>query len=73
MKGQQLRMRCGLLGLAIVLGGCVYSVESVIKESSARFDVRLLGNWKEVGSSERAARTRNVAPAPRAHADSSTQ
>ena len=60
MKGQQLRMRCGLLALAIVLGGCVYSVESVITESRTTFDVRLLGNWQEVGSSEHAVVTRSA-------------
>ena len=42
MNGRHLRVRTGLLGLAIVLGGCVYSVESLITESSAMFDARLL-------------------------------
>jgi hypothetical protein len=42
MTGRDLQMRCGLPGLAIVLGGCVYAVESVITESSATFDLRLL-------------------------------
>src|SRR5215204_1683791 len=60
MTGRHLRMQCGLLGLAIALGGCVYSVESVITESSATFGGRLLGDWKEVDSSERAVVTRSA-------------
>ena len=59
MTGQHLQVRCGLLGLAIVLGGCVYSVESVVTESRAAFDARLLDDWKEVGSSEHAVVTRS--------------
>jgi len=60
MTGRHLRMRCGLLGLAMALGGCVYSVESVITESSATFDARLLGDWKEMGGSEHAVVTRSA-------------
>ena len=60
MIGRRLEVRCGLLGLAIALGGCVYSVESVITESSGTFDPRLLGDWKEVGSSDRAVVTRSA-------------
>jgi hypothetical protein len=60
MTGRHLRMRCGLLGLAIVLGGCVYSVESVITDSGATFDQRLLGAWEEVGGSDRAVVTRSA-------------
>ena len=59
MTGRHLRMRCGLLGLAIVLSGCVYSVEPVITESGATFDARLLGAWEEVGGSDRAVVTRS--------------
>ena len=60
MTGRHLQVRCGLLGLAILLGGCVYSVESVITDSSAAFDARLLGDWKEVGGSEHAVVTRSA-------------
>jgi len=60
MTGRHLRMRCGLLGLAIALGGCVYSVESVITESGATFDPRLLDAWEEVGGSDRAVVTRSA-------------
>lgn len=60
MTGRHLLVRCGLLGLAIALGGCVYSVESVITDPSATFDPRLLGAWKEVGSSDRAVVTRSA-------------
>ena len=60
MLGRQLRMRCGLLGLTIALGGCVYSVESVITESGATFDPRLLGAWEEVNGSDRAVVTRSA-------------
>jgi len=60
MNGRRVRMQCGLLGLAIALGGCVYSVESVITESSVTFDPRLLGAWEEVGGSERAVVTRSA-------------
>src|SRR5829696_2336722 len=60
MTGRHLRMQCGLLGLAIALGGCVYSVESVITESSVTFDPRLLGAWEEVGGSDRAVVSRSA-------------
>jgi hypothetical protein len=60
MTARHLQLRCALLALAIVLGGCVYSVESVITESSAAFDARLLGDWKDVGSSEHAVVTRSI-------------
>jgi hypothetical protein len=60
MTGRHLQVRCGLLGLAILLGGCVYSVESLITDSSAAFDARLLGDWKEVGGSEHAVVTRSA-------------
>ena len=57
MTGRHLTVRCGLLGLAMALGGCVYSVESVITESGATFDARLLGAWEEVGGPDRAVVT----------------
>jgi hypothetical protein len=60
MTGRHLRMQCGLLGLAIALGGCVYSVESTITESSVTFDPRLLGAWEEVDGSDRAVVTRSA-------------
>jgi len=63
MTGRHLQVRCGLLGLTIVLGGCVYSVESVITESSAAFHARLLGDWMEVEDSS----------PPSTHADSSIE
>jgi hypothetical protein len=57
---RHLRMRCGLLGLAIALGGCVFSVESVITASGATFDPRLVGEWEEVGGSDRAVVARSA-------------
>ena len=82
MTGRHLRMRCGLLGLAVALGGCVYSVESMITESSVTFDPRLLGAWAEVDGSDRAVVTRSAPNSyaieyasrdtVRTHADSTT-
>ena len=46
------------LGLAVVLSGCVLSVEPVILESGATFDPRLLGMWEEVSGSDHAVISR---------------
>ena len=46
------------LGLAVVLSGCVLSVDPVISESGATFDPRLLGMWEEVSGSDRAVVSR---------------
>lgn len=59
MNGRHMRMRCGLLGLAIALGGCVLSVESMLTESDVTFDTRLLGAWEEVDGSDRAVVARS--------------
>jgi len=45
-------------GLAVVLCGCVLSVEPVVPESGATFDPRLLGTWEEVSGSDRAVVSR---------------
>lgn len=60
MTRRHLRMQCGLLWLAMALGGCVYSVESMITESGATFDPRLLGAWEEVDGSDHAVVTRSA-------------
>lgn len=58
MTSRYRQMRCVVLGLAISLGGCVYSLESVITGSTAAFDTRLLGVWEEVGGTDGAVVTR---------------
>jgi hypothetical protein len=47
-----------VLGLAVVVSGCVLSVEPVISESAATFEPRLLGMWEEVSGSDRAVVSR---------------
>ena len=42
------------LGLGLLLGGCVLSLDPVVPESGAAFDPRLLGAWEEVSGSDRA-------------------
>jgi hypothetical protein len=42
-----------VLGFAIVLPGCVLSIDAVVSESGATFDPRLLGTWEEVSGSDR--------------------
>ena len=59
MNGRHMRMQCGMLGLAIALGGCPFSVESLITESDVTFDPRLLGAWEEVNGSDRAVIARS--------------
>ena len=48
------------LGFAIVLSGCVLSVDPVIPESGATFDPRLLGRWEEVSGSDLAVVSRGA-------------
>jgi len=48
------------LALTVILGGCVLSGEPVVLESDATFDPRLLGMWKEVSGSDRAAVSRTT-------------
>jgi hypothetical protein len=47
-----------VLGLVVVLSGCVLSVDPVISESGATFDPRLLGTWEEVSGSDHAVVSR---------------
>ena len=49
-----------LLGPVVLLSGCVLSVESVIPESAAILDDRLLGTWGEVSGSDRAVVSRGA-------------
>lgn len=42
------------LGCAIIGSGCVLTVDSVVPESEAMFDPRLLGSWEEVSGLDRA-------------------
>ncbi len=44
----------GLMVPAIVLTGCVLSIDAVVSESDANFDARLLGAWEEVSGFDRA-------------------
>ncbi len=44
----------GALALGIVLSGCELSLDSVVSESGATSDPRLVGTWDEVGGSDRA-------------------
>jgi hypothetical protein len=46
------------LGLALILSGCVLSVDAIVPESGATFDPRLVGRWEEVDGSDRAVITR---------------
>jgi hypothetical protein len=46
------------LGFAIVLSGCVVSIDPVVPESGATFDARLLGRWEEVSGSDLAVVSR---------------
>jgi hypothetical protein len=48
----------GVLGLVVVLSGCVLSVDPVISESDAAFDPRLIGIWEDVLGSDRAVVSR---------------
>ena len=43
---------------AIVLTGCVLSVDAIISDSGGTFDPRLLGTWEEVSGSDRAVVSR---------------
>jgi len=43
---------------AIVLTGCVLSIDAVVSESDANFDARLLGAWEEVSGFHRAVVSR---------------
>jgi hypothetical protein len=43
------------LAFSILLIGCAPSIYPIIPESNAIFDVRLLGNWKEISSSDQAS------------------
>lgn len=48
---------CSLSNLflsAVLLSGCVVSVDPVLTESEAHFDTSLLGSWEEVGGTDRA-------------------
>jgi hypothetical protein len=49
-----------LLGSAIVLSGCVLSVEPVVPQSSATFDARLVGTWEEASGTDRAVVSRTA-------------
>ena len=46
------------IGVAIILSGCVLSVDSIVPESGATFDPRLLGRWEEVSGSDHAVVSR---------------
>jgi hypothetical protein len=50
----------GVLAAALVLTGCVLSIDAVVPESLATFDQRLLGTWEEVSGSDRAVVSRST-------------
>jgi hypothetical protein len=52
-----------ILGIAfsILLIGCALSINPIIPESDAIFDTRLLGNWKDISSSDQASISRGTA------------
>ena len=53
------RLELGIVvGLAVVLSGCVVSVDPVISKSGTTFDPLLLGTWEEVSGSDRAVVSR---------------
>ena len=41
-----------VLGLGLVVAGCVLTVDPVIPESEATFDPRLVGTWEEQSGSD---------------------
>ncbi|MBE3143351.1 MAG: DUF4185 domain-containing protein [Planctomycetes bacterium] len=49
------------LAFSILLIGCALSINPVITESDAIFDARLLGNWKDISSSDQASISRGTA------------
>jgi hypothetical protein len=49
------------LAFSILLIGCALSINPVIPESDAIFDARLLGNWKDISSSDHATISRGTA------------
>src|SRR5262249_52392812 len=49
-----------VLGVAIVLSGCVLSIDPVVSETGATFDAGLLGTWEEVSGSDRARVSRSA-------------
>ncbi|MEJ2218665.1 MAG: DUF4185 domain-containing protein [Gemmatimonadota bacterium] len=49
----------GAVGLSAFLYACVVSIDPVIRDSAATFDARLLGDWEEVGGSDRATVARD--------------
>ena len=59
-----LRFRYGvfaLLACTVFSGGCVLSSDTVVSESDAIFDPRLLGTWQDTSSGDRAIVSRTVA------------
>lgn len=54
MRLREVLKLAGALSSAIVMTGCVLSVNPVVSESDAEFDPRLLGSWEEASSSDRA-------------------
>ena len=60
MSGRGILACCGSVAMAVVLGGCVMSIEPVVAGPDATFDARLVGEWEEVGGSDRAVVTRGT-------------
>ena len=60
MIARRMLQLCGMLALAGLLAGCVVTVESLIAESDAIFDARLLGTWDEADGKDRAVVTRGA-------------
>lgn len=60
MKMRKFTLISGLVFI-ILLIGCALSINPVISESDAIFDSRLLGNWKDISSSDQASISRSTA------------
>jgi hypothetical protein len=54
MRLREVLKLAGALSFAIVLTGCVLSIDPVITDSNSTFDSRLLGEWEQASGSDRA-------------------
>jgi hypothetical protein len=51
---------CGALWLAVMMSGCVLSIDPVIPESGALLDERLIGNWEQASGGDLAVVSRGT-------------
>ena len=60
MRFRAISKLIALLAPAIVLGGCVLSIDPIVTDAGASFDPRLLGTWEEAAGSDRAVISRSA-------------